>query len=305
MKRNLPWLIFAPLPILAVAGFSLFRTQDASTAPVEPLPRAKEECLIAAWNIGMEPLDGRIREVTQVLRRLDADVLLLTEVTPKTTANQLANQLRSQGLAYEVHFAQVREKQNIALFVKPEVRVNEIKPVPGSDDGNPDLRQAFSAKVKIGQFDTILIGVHNKSKRQTEGAEPTFKVRRRQAEALAAFVSKETRSTEKDVILLGDYNMIPGEDEAEYKILGANGLLKFVGKPSSDAPFTQFSPRGDRTSFIDGYAVASPATQEWVDSSFGVLRLDKMFGWELVKVRERISDHFPIYARFRTDRDDD
>ena len=55
----------------------------------------------------------------------------------------------------------------------------------------------------------------------------------------------------------------------------------------------------------DGYAITTGRTQEYVQGSLAVVRVDRAMGKSLQRFRTDVSDHLPLAATFRIDTDDD
>lgn len=205
--------------------------------------------------------------------------------------------------------------QSLAILFKdqPRVQVTGEELVPGSDDNDRALRKALAANVRIGRFDFVLIAVHMKSslgaaERQT---------RTRQAEAIASFITDRTAGAEKDVLLVGDYNMIPGPDDVNFRAVspgsGANEFLRFVSTESLRGQTSHFSNCNPaRGNLLDGYAISSTFTREYRE---GTLRLvpftDRIFRqpggtrFNCTTYTGLVSDHLPLVASFRVGSDDD
>ena len=280
-------------------------TLAASLAPGSLIPRGKHEAVIAAWNIAPDPIEDKLDRLVRSIRAMAPAVIALVEVTPLSGADVLLKGLAKQGASYTKSYAEKRERQNIVLLAKKGVTVTNVRGIPGSNLGIDRLRMAYCADVRVGKFDFILVAVHLKSKLTDAEFPNTVATRNRQAAAISDYLRKRTAGKEKDVLIVGDYNMVPGEDDVTFRTLNVYGELRFIAQPSQTNPFTFIFKDGKRTSFIDNFAISRRFTTEWVPNSFVVPRLDKMFGEGMLWYRDLVSDHLPVAARFRTDRDDD
>jgi endonuclease/exonuclease/phosphatase family metal-dependent hydrolase len=144
---------------------------------------------MAAWNIeGFTPIDdSKARRLGRVIGNLQPDVIVLTEVNPNSVVNEIRNELNG----YRATILNQTASQNIAILSKNAVTVTNVQLVPGSDDGNPRLRKALAANVRVGQFDFLMIGVHMKAGRPTRSASNTQPVRTRQARAIDLFIRQQ------------------------------------------------------------------------------------------------------------------
>jgi endonuclease/exonuclease/phosphatase family metal-dependent hydrolase len=189
--------------------------------------------------------------------------------------------------------------QNIAVLHKCNVRVTNQRWIADSDNGNSSLRKALVVDVKVGQFDFILIAVHMKA-----GRGPTNRsVRDNQAQATATFIGTETAGLEKDVILVGDYNMIPGQDDSNFIAMDPQDFLHYVS--SEDLTFSHISSSGNPGNLLDGFAVSRNHTREYIAGTLRVFPMNRALGLSLLEYRQQVSDHLPVVARFRIVEDDD
>lgn len=271
---------------------------------------------VAAWNIeGFKPVgSSKAERIAGAIRQLNPDVILLTEVNPDSVANSIRAELNG----YSVKILNQTASQNIAILHKNSVSVSNITLISGSDDGNERLRKALAATVRIGNFDFILIGVHLKAGRPKNTAKPKDpqRVRTRQAQAIARFIRDATQSGEKDVLLVGDYNMVPNQDAVNFRAMspgtGVNEYLRYI---SNSLPFSHINDCGDgdeaEGNLLDGFAISRVHTREYVQNSIAVIDFtDSMFRidgetQDCFDYTDNFSDHLPLIAKFRTNQQDD
>jgi len=94
----------------------------------------------------------------------------------------------------------------------------------GSDLDKRGYRNAATIYAKIDQFDFVLIGLHLKAGRDTADRE----WRNRQLAVISGYVQGVLAAGEMDVLVIGDYNMIPGQDVENFETLNADVSLRFV-----------------------------------------------------------------------------
>ena len=171
--------------------------------------------------------------------------------------------------------------------------------IQGSDNNNALLRKAFAANLKIGEFDFVLIAVHMKAGRGVSDRA----VRDSQAQAIATFIQAATIGAEKDVIVAGDYNMIPGQDQSNFTNMNPNNFLNFV----SDSLAGEFSHIGSSGpgNLLDGFAISQAHTSEYIADSLRIVPMNDILGLSLMDYRNTVSDHLPLDAVFRITEDDD
>jgi hypothetical protein len=112
------------------------------------------------------------------------------------------------------------------------------------------------------------------------------------------------QGAEKDVLVVGDYNMIPGQDFDNFRAMNPDWYLNFVSR--SQLPAGSISHiTGNGGSLLDGYAVSKEHTKEYVQNSIAVVDLPAMLGISRWDYTDRISDHLPLTAAFNVSQDDD
>lgn len=271
---------------------------------------------IASWNIeGFEPIaTAKAERVAKAIHNLSPDLIVLVEVNPDNVVNEIITSLTGLGDNYRATILPQTAIQNIAILAKSNVSVSGARLIPGSNANQGALRKALSANVRIGNFDFILIGVHMKASR---GAGPRS-TRTREARAIANFIRTATQGNEKDVLVIGDYNMIPGEDAVNFSTMspgpGNNEFLRFVSSESLLGQRSHISSCNPlRGSLLDGFAVSRLQTREYVASSLRIVpftdstvfRSDSGAALNCTSYTGFISDHLPLIAQFRTADDDD
>src|SRR5215217_4798965 len=130
---------------------------------------------VAAWNVkglDVDPIsETRAKQIARGIALLDPEVIALAEVNPDSIVNVIVQELNSAstGAKYESPVI-IKQKdgvvQNLALIYKTGVSVSGAELIRNSDlSEEPRSRQALAAKVKIGNFDFLLVAVHLKSSR--------------------------------------------------------------------------------------------------------------------------------------------
>lgn len=282
----------------------------AAAGPARIYGQPSSTAVIAGWNIlGVDPIPAdRITRIADVIREIDPDLIVLTEVNTNDVPKKIVERLGSDYDAPVILQQNVSVVQNIAFIFKKGVSVSGAKLIDGTDlPEEPRSRKALTANVRIGNFDFILIGVHLKSSRDNESR----KKRTRQCKALASFIAQAVSGQEKDILVVGDYNMIPrlgskANDEVNFLALDPNNFLRFV---SSDFLTNQVSHIDDcspfRGNLLDGFAVSRKFTKsEYIPGSTQLLSYKK-FGFNCTSFVNDVSDHKPVVSEFRVGTDDD
>ena len=265
---------------------------------------AQSTAEIAAWNLAGFNAIPRERAATfaEIIALLDPEIIALVEVNPDFIPGEIVAELNERDRCYERTILDQRARQNIAVLHKCDVSVSNPRFIPDSDGGNSSLRQALAVDVKIGAFDFTLIAVHLKAGRgSSERA-----TRTRQCGAIRRFVQAVTEGEEQDVLIVGDYNMIPAKDGANFRAMNFRSFLRFV--TTEDLPadaFSHISKSGNPGGLLDGFAISTDHTGEYVAGSVEVVPLHERLGLTLRVYVKDISDHLPVMARFQTAQDDD
>jgi len=257
---------------------------------------------ITGWNLaGFHPIPSKkAADFANAITYFDPEVLALVEVNPDDFIDKIIAELKKLGKSYKGVILDQTSKQNIAIIYKDGVELSNLRLIDGSDNDNRYLRKALVADVKIGGFDFILITLHLKSAREKEERE----TRDEQTKAIATFIKNTTESTEKDVLVVGDYNMVTGDDQSNFTNMNPTNYLNFVSD-SLKGQFTHISPSGKKGRLLDGYAISKDYTNEYVIGSIRIIPLHKILGLSLLNFRRNISDHLPVDAIFRITDDDD
>lgn len=280
---------------------------------------------IAAWNQqGVEFPGGdtppvpvhKAAQLRAALAAINADVIAMSEVNSRADMDEVVATPLANGVRYKVNMDDNQSvPQKIAVLFKdrPDISVTNRRAIPGSDDNQPGrLRDAFAFDVKIRNFDFLLIAVHLKSGRgNAERA-----TRSRQAAKIAAFIKHEVDTNpEKDVLVLGDYNMVPGQDAVNFAKLSPgpanNEFLRYISDEVPGHPPSHIQTCTNQTSFegnpLDGFGISKTHTHEFT-GFVRVLPLHTTLAPPnrgCFNYKRFVSDHLPVVARFRVSGTDD
>ncbi|AOW19803.1 endonuclease/exonuclease/phosphatase family protein [Urechidicola croceus] len=257
---------------------------------------------IAAWNL--EGYNGipekRIKKQIEGLAVLDAEVVALVEINPLSALETIKDGLQMKGITYHSSIIPQSGKLHLGILYKEGVLVSNPRLIEGSDLGDPNKRKGFTIDVKIGKFDFTLVVVHLKSGRSLLNQ----RVRDEQAKIIFNFIQETRTNGREDIILTGDFNMIPGQDISNFHHLGGDDVLDFLSSWDLQARFSHILEKG-RANLLDGFAITRTFSKEYIRGS---LRLFPMH-WSMDIGRENykkeVSDHLPFVAAFRIDRDRD
>lgn len=270
-----------------------------------PPPQADATAVVAAWNLAA--FTARPQSDAAILARgiadVDAEVLGLVEVNPPAMIGWIVEELNGRGLPwYRGQIIDQSATQDIGVLYKDGVDVDGVDLIPGSDDENTGLRKALTADAKVGEFDFKLVVLHMKAGRGSDD----HAVRDAQADAIASWITANTAGDEKDVLIVGDYNMVPGDDDSNFTRMGtASGFIQFISSEDLMGQFTHIASDGGPGNLLDGYGISAVHTGEYVEGSLRIFPLNRTYGLTLLDFRNDVSDHLPVLARFRITQDDD
>ena len=256
---------------------------------------------VAAWNLagwGGIPTE-RLGKQVKGLVMMDAELVALVEVPSEEALTFLRDELEKNGLVYDTLFVPQQSDLHIGLLYKRPIIVENARFIDGSDLGDATKRKALVVDVAIGRFDFTLIGVHLKSGRSGESQQ----IRDEQCKVIGDFITELRGAPDRnpDVVLLGDFNMIPGQDTSNFFHLGGDDIMDFISSWDLQDRYSHLLPAG-RANLLDGFAVSRRFSTEYIKGS---LRLFPMH-WNMdigqEKFRTTVSDHLPFVATFRIDR---
>ena len=254
---------------------------------------------VAVWNLagfGGIPAE-RLEKQIEGLALLDAELVTLVEVNPASYINDLRDGLIELGVNYSTTILPQGGGLHIGFLHKDGVEVTNPRFIANSNGDYSNGRMAIEVDVKIGKFKAILIGVHLKSGR--DKAEQ--KLRDSQCKVIGEHI-ETLRNTaglkRRAILLMGDFNMIPGQDVSNFHHLGGDDLMDFVSCWDLQDRFSHILEKG-RANLLDGFAISRTYARDYIRGS---LRLFPMH-WTMDMGRERykdeVSDHLPFVASFK------
>jgi exonuclease III len=255
---------------------------------------------IAAWNLaGFNPIsDNQLENQVEGLAILDAEVVTLVEVKPFAHMQKLIEGLAAKGCVYHSVMLPQASDLNIGVLFKDGVEAGDPEFIAGSDLGDANKRKAFSVHMKVGKFDFLLIGVHLKSgRRATEQA-----IRDDQCKIIGSFITEFRANRREDILLMGDFNMIPGQDVSNFHHLGGDDVMDFLSSWDLQDRFSHILKKG-RANLLDGFAITRTFSGEYIRGSLRLFPMHWTMDMGREKFREEVSDHLPFIASFRIDRD--
>lgn len=282
-----------------------------------PLEECYGEACIQVGTLNIEWLGsrGRSREDISAIadllaRELDLEAIALQEIDTESEAWEwLSDALGSEGYRF-VRGATSASSQFVVLaydedeldLLPGSVRELDVPTEfewPGGECRIGGQRAPLAARLRAGEFDFWLVGLHLKSRSTRRGRLPGWcpdSIRIAQVRSLAAGLEDLGQASgEDDVLLVGDFNAFYDDPTlAPLHEAGFESLVSPVARDpgSADHSFLE-GPRG----LVDHVMIRTGHTDEAVAGSGFVYvvppgRLEEYVG--------RISDHAPVWASFRT-----
>ncbi|MBL4628155.1 MAG: GMP synthase [Roseicyclus sp.] len=265
---------------------------------------------VAIWNLagfgGIPPGSLKAERQAEGLALLDADFVTLVEVNPISHITTLAETLSQDfGVDYShTILPQPDSDLHIGFLHKPEVQVTNPRFIPGSQGDYGSGRQAIAVDIRMGGFKAIVVGVHLKSGR----GGPQQYLRDSQCRVIGDWLS-DVRATSPlgahTLILMGDFNMIPGQDVSNFHHLGGADVMDFVSSWDLQDRFSHILDRG-RANLLDGFAVSRTHSRDYVRGSLRLFPLHWAMdtdsthpGMGRERFKQEVSDHLPFTASFR------
>lgn len=254
---------------------------------------------VAAWNLaGFGGISkNRLKAQVEGLTLLDAEIVALVELNPASALDTLQQGLAKKGVAYNSCIVPQAGDLHIGVLFKEGITAKNPRLLEGSDLGDPVRRKAFVVEMQVGRFDFLLIVVHLKSGRGT--AEQG--IRDAQAKIIGRFITQRRQESREDILLLGDFNMIPGQDVSNFHHLGGDDLMDFVSSWDLQERYSHILEAG-RANLLDGFAVSRTFSTEYIRGSLRVFPMHWAMDIGREKFRRTVSDHLPFVASFRIDR---
>jgi endonuclease/exonuclease/phosphatase family metal-dependent hydrolase len=280
------------MAVLALAAYSLKWYQDRAKPP-SSIPQTTvnpNSIRIATWNLRQFSDRGKadLRAIASIIEAGRFDLVAIQEV--KRDGEQLDRLLNVLGPPWRAtlsemtgnyeRFAYLYKGDRIALLT--EGSKPDFIPLPYAPVFD---RVPYQASFRTGTFDFTLITVHLSYSDSTR--------RRKEAQALADYaVYLLGQSSEKDIVLLGDFNE---QGRGNLHFAEAHGWQKTIKEPTNL----------NSKEIYDQLLIHPGHTREFIGLS-GVIRFDEShYANDDARAREAVSDHRPAYADFATNLPDD
>ncbi|MBC8500621.1 MAG: endonuclease/exonuclease/phosphatase family protein [Nanoarchaeota archaeon] len=263
------------------------------------VPSSKDSITIASFNI--QTFGKSKREKTRVMNILanilcKFDIMAIQEIRDKTETTieyyvNLSNYVCNNSYRDYIISPQIGRssyKENYAFIYNPK----KVAYVPESSYVYQDIedyfeREPFIAQFKANEFDFILVNIHIKP----DNAESEI---RKLTEVIIDIKTKFVE--EEDIIILGDLNAdCSYYDENKEKVFLNDKEYKWLIPNNADTTTKSTNCTYDRI------IISSESVEDYAGHK-GVFMFDKVYDISYELTIE-VSDHYPVWARFHTNKD--
>lgn len=263
---------------------------------------------IGTWNLEWFGALGRTPEdivkIAGIIKDQHIDLLALQEITCECTLQALAEEL-----GYNYYLSSQRIPQKLALLWNPkeveEVEFdndayNALVKVADHGIGRPS-RQPLVFNIKSGAFDFRMVVVHLKSIPEDKYS---LEIRNIQYDTINSWLEDSLKGAdaEKDIIIAGDFNSYNQGVSSER--LRRARLVEFTANEYTEREYSNiWYGKGARRnlSLIDHIVVTPSLRKEEYQKLIPIKDLDVEMGTKYYE--NNISDHLPVVAEFRNDKD--
>ncbi|MEP2639589.1 GMP synthase [Roseobacter sp.] len=262
----------------------------------------------AVWNlagfsrpgrpIGISARSRKADKQAEGLALLDAEFVTLVEVSPLGYIETLVDKLKRFGVAYNhTILPQKHGNIHIGFLHKPGITVSNPRFVEGSEGSYGRGRQALAVDIHIGKLKAIVIGVHLKSGRDR----PEQKIRDSQCKVIGDHITQIHQTPglkRRAIFMMGDFNMIPGQDVSNFHHLGGDDTMDFVSSWDLQDRFSHILEKG-RANLLDGFAVSRNFSTDYIKGSLRLFPMHWTMDMGREAFRRGVSDHLPFVASFK------
>lgn len=284
------------LPVL----FVLLLSTPAYPQSVHVEPRDPSNLLVCSWNIKWFRDTGRdFTRLAQVISNFD--ICGIVELQSDRVLQDLATTLEAQTGEPWMYIQSDRTGLGTGYFEQFGFiwREGKVRLVSGHIGNVADLdrthrHQPYLATFRSGNFDFRFMIIHTRWTTATQRREEVAQIAR-------DFHWFQNRTTERDVVLAGDFNYPEGSSRME-PITTLPGVVNLI--PPGTLTTLRGTGQGFRSSY-DHIFVHQTHTQEATDNG-GAYDFVAGLGYTDTQAAKRdLSDHLPVWAEFRIDGPDD
>ena len=232
------------------------------------------------------------KRIAQVIEKIDPEIIGLEEIENADAIEKILDYLPES--EYDYFIKPVSGSQNVALLYKKSVSITNPRYYYPLAVVPYKTRPALIAEAKFKNFDFIIVAVHLKSTSRYDSSqylkEKSRQIRNEQAQILASLAdSIISKTLEKDVIIVGDFNDYPTRKTDPTLIpLSKDPNLDFLTAGMQSCKYSYWKS-------IDHIVVSKSAEKRYVEGSVFMYNSYDSFP---ENEAQKISDHCPVIAEF-------
>jgi len=291
-------------------------TIEVGTFNIKWFPCKDDGEMMKEYNINLRyPPKGNATNIDMLfsfLKEIDIELLAVQEIVD---AEYLKDKAKEHlGDEFELIYSNSGGSQKVGFLYDSSVL--EVVGEPESYDeillkSDSRLRPAYRAyfKSKPNGFDFHAVVVHLKSSPRG------WDQRKQQLEILEEILSEIPKvNNDSDIILLGDMNNVTEVREGEFTPMMERLGFYWTNQEASGKPTNYWQPDWKvnriQASVIDHIFVSGDAKIEYVSNKTGVFgpcgaAIESYEGENIPEYFNHVSDHCPMFATFRVDKDND
>ncbi|MFA7327151.1 MAG: endonuclease/exonuclease/phosphatase family protein [Candidatus Kapaibacterium sp.] len=231
-----------------------------------------------------------IKNISQVISTLDADILALQEIENTKAIESIVDTVK-----YFIMTSTYPKEQKTALIINKKIEIVNTYQLDAISLGNEDLRPGLVAYCRYNGFDFFVGSFHFKSTSRYDDTpykkSRSFDIRQEQSAILIKEIKKlVTIKNDKDVILLGDFNDNPSKKNSNIKALD-NDEFDFLTSNMMSCKYSIWKS-------IDHIIVSQSMKSRAKNSTLTMIDINAMFPEEAAK---KVSDHCPVIVKMNLD----
>lgn len=234
--------------------------------------------------------------IAKIISETKADIIALQEIEN----SQALEIIKKYITDYKYFCSEKGEKQNLAFFYSPSVKISEITEYMPLEVELDRTRPGLMAYCKKGNLDLWLMNVHLKSTSQYDSTpelkQRSYELRAGQAEVLNLWIDSILTYKEKDIVILGDFNDNPKRiSHPTLRALASNPNLNFA-----TADFK--SCKNHYWDAIDHIVISKNLEKRILSGSLMMFDTYNFYGKDMA---DRVSDHCPVMITLEATAPDD
>lgn len=232
------------------------------------------------------------KAIAELINEIEPDVLGLQEIENQDALDKVLNYLKG----YKGKVLTSGGEQNLGVIYHKDVKINSFSEYTQLAVEYKKTRSGIVLDCKKDNFDWKMMIVHLKSSsffdKTKEKRESSIEIRGRQGNILNKWIDSVLKySSEKDLIIVGDFNDNPNNSDSKtLKAISNNKKVKFITESLTSC----FNPKWK---VIDNILLSKSALKRCKIESLRMYNPKKIFSRNISK---NISDHCPIIVDFET-----